>query len=218
MDFDCSKLDDALREDEPELLAAARVHAKSCEACRAELRSWDELSAAARDLHREWDSPELWDRIDAALPACRFHPVRFHALNPGRTGWRIFLSAAAVLLLTVSSLWLLRRPATPRPMTTASRQFLTEQALKEAQVSEAAYVRSIDNLARLAEPVLDQSPSPLMANYREKLTVLDAAIADLKDNLERNRLNARLSTELVSLYHEKQQTLQEVLHHATQSN
>lgn len=215
MEFDCSKLEEALRDEEPELVAAARAHAESCEACRAQLRSWDELSVAAKELHQEWHSPELWDRIDAALPARR---SRFHALNPGRAGWRLLLSAAAVLLLTVSSLWLLRRPPTHRPVTTASRQFLTEQALKEAQVSEAAYVRSIDNLAKLAEPVLDQSPSPLMANYREKLTVLDAAIADLKDNLERNRLNARLSTELVSLYREKQQTLQEVLHHATQSN
>lgn len=215
MDFDCTKLEDALREDDRALMAAARAHAESCEACRAQLRRWDEISIAARELHHEWDSPELWNRIDATLPV---RPSRFHALNPGRAGWRIFLSAAAVLVLTISGLWLLRRPVAPRPVTTASRQFLTEQALKEAQVSEAAYVHSIDNLAKLAQPVLEQSPSPLMANYREKLTVLDAAIADLKDNLERNRLNARLSTELVSLYHEKQRTLQEVLHHATQSN
>jgi anti-sigma factor RsiW len=215
MEFDCSKLEEALREEEPELVAAARAHAESCEACRAELQSWDELSIAARELHQEWDSPELWDRIDAALPS---RPSRFHVLSPGRAGWRLLLSAAAVLVLTISSVWLLRRPHVHSPVTTASRQFLTERALKEAQVSEAAYVRSIDNLAKLAEPVLDQSRSPLMANYREKLTVLDAAIADLKDNLERNRLNARLSTELVSLYHEKQQTLQEVLHHATESN
>lgn len=215
MEFDCSKLEEALRGEEPELVAAARAHAESCEACRAELRLWDELSVAAKELHQEWDSPELWDRIEAGFPVRR---SRFHALNPGRAGWRLLLSAAAVLVLTISSVWLLRRPPTHHPVTTASRQFLTEQALKEAQLSEAAYVRSIDNLAKLAEPVLDQSPSPLMANYREKLTVLDAAIADLKDNLERNRLNARLSTELVSLYHEKQQTLQEVLHHATESN
>lgn len=215
MNFDCTQLEDALREDDPLSMAAARAHAETCEACRTQLRSWDELSIAARDLHHEWDSPGLWNRIDASLPARR---SRFQVMNPAHVDWRILLSAAAVLLLTISSLWLLLRPAAPRPGMAASRQFLTEQALKEAEVSEAAYVRSIDNLARLAEPVLDQSPSPLMANYREKLTVLDAAIADLKENLEHNRLNARLSTELVSLYHEKQLTLQEVLNHATQSN
>jgi len=212
MNFDCSRLDDALREDDPELMAAAREHAASCEACRLQLQSWGEISVAARELHHEWESPGLWDRIEASLPA---RPSRFRLSYPG---WRLFASAAAVLLLTVSSLWLILRPAAPRPVTTASRQFLTEQALQEVQVSEAAYVRSIDRLAKIAEPVLDQSPSPLVANYREKLTVLDAAIADLKDNLERNRLNARLSTELVSLYQEKQKTLQEVLQNATPAN
>ena len=88
--------------------------------------------------------------------------------------------------------------STLRPITAASRQSLTEQALKQARLSEAAYFHSIDNLAKLGEPVLDQSPSPLMANYREKLTILDAATSDLNDNLERNRLNARLSAELGS--------------------
>jgi len=188
MKFDCSHLDDALREDDAELMAAAREHAAACEACRLQLQSWDDLSAAARELHHEWESPGLWDRIDVSLPA-----------RP-------------------SSAWLLLRPAAPRPAAIASRQFLTEQALQDVQVSEAAYVRSIDRLARIARPVLDQSPSPLVANYREKLTVLDAAIADLKDNLERNRLNARLSLELVSLYQEKQKTLQEVLQNATPAN
>lgn len=215
MDFVCSNLDDALREDDPSAMAAARAHAESCGACRAQLQAWDEISVAAKQLRHEWDSPDLWNRIDAALPARR---SRFQVLIPARAEWRLFASAAAALLLTVSSLWLLLKPAAPRPVTAASRQFLTEQALKQAQVSEAAYVQSIDNLAKLAEPVLDQSPSPLMANYREKLTVLDAAIADLKENLEHNRLNARLSSELVSLYHEKQLALQEVLNHANQSN
>ena len=215
MNFDCIHLDDALREDDPELIAAAREHAASCEACRVRLQSWDEISEAARELHHEWESPALWDRIEASLPA---RPSRFRVSYPAPTGWRLFASAAAVLLLTVSSAWLLLRPAAPRSATMASRQFLTERALQEVQVSEAAYVRSIDRLARIAEPVLDQSPSPLVANYREKLTVLDAAIADLKDNLGRNRLNARLSTELVSLYQEKQKTLQEVLQNATPAN
>ena len=214
MNFNCSNLDDALREDDPALMAAARAHAESCAACRTQLQLWDGISTAARELHHEWDSPELWSRIDAALPARR---SRFHAVIAARPDWRIFASAAAVLLLTVSLVWLALRPSATQPAT-ASRQFLTELALKQVQSSEAAYVRSIDNLAKLAEPVLDQSSSPLMANYREKLTVLDAAIADLKENIEHNRLNARLSSELVSLYHEKQTTLQEVLNHATQSN
>jgi hypothetical protein len=179
------------------------------------LQLWDDVSAAARELHHEWESPALWDRIEASLPAGQ---SRFRVRGAVYADWRLYASAAAVILLTVSSLWLLRRPATPHPAAIAGRQLLTEQALQEVQLSEAAYVRSIDHLATLAGPVLDQPPSPLIANYREKLTVLDAAIADLKDNLQANRLNAHLSTELVSLYQEKQKTLQEVLQNATPAN
>jgi len=215
VNLDCSLLMDALRDDDPESLAAARAHAASCEACRLELQAWDAVSLAARGLHHEWESPSLWDRIAEALPA---RPSRLQIGGRTRLDWRLFASAAAVLLLTVASLWLVRRSAAPHQITAASRQFLTEQALREVHASEAAYVRSIDQLAKIAEPVLDQSPSPLIANYREKLTVLDAAIADLKDNLEHNRLNAHLSTELVSLYQEKQKTLQEVLQNAESSN
>jgi hypothetical protein len=215
MTFDCSYLDDALREDDPELMAAAREHATSCDTCRTKLQSWDDVSTAAGELHHEWESPGLWQRIDEALLA---RPSGFRISHPAPAGWQLLVSAAAVLLLTVSSLWLLSRPVAPRPAVTASRQFLTEQALQEVQSSEEAYVRSIDRLNRIAAPVFDESPSPLIANYQEKLTVLDAAIADLKDNLGRNRLNARLSTELVFLYQEKQKTLQEVLQHATPAN
>jgi hypothetical protein len=215
MNFDCGHLDEALREDDPGLLAAAREHAATCETCRKALQPWDDISEAARELHHEWESPGLWDRIDASLPV---RPSRFRISLPAQANWRLFASAAAILLLTISSIWLLLRPVAPQPPTMAGRHFLTEQALQEVQLSEAAYVRSIDRLARIAGPVFDQSPSPLIANYREKLTVLDAAIADLKDNLERNRLNARLSTELVSLYQEKQKTLQEVLQHASSAN
>jgi hypothetical protein len=215
MNFDCSHFEDALREDDPELLAAAREHAASCDACRAQLQSREEVSAAARELHHEWESPDLWGRIEASLPAGQ---SRFRFRGLAFANWRLYSSAAAMILLTVSSLWLLRRPVAPHPAAMASRQLLTEQALQEVQSSEAAYVRSIDRLAMIAGPVLDQSPSPLIANYREKLTVLDAAIADLKDNLEGNRLNARLSIELVSLYQEKQKTLQEVLRNASSAN
>ncbi len=101
------------------------------------------------------------------------------------------------------------RPTEP----STQRQFLTERALREVEASEAAYIKSIDNLSRLAQPGLDDR-SPLMAAYREKLVVLDSAISEIRDAAEGNRLNAYLRAELVSLYQEKQKTLKEVLRHA----
>jgi hypothetical protein len=50
-----------------------------------------------------------------------------------------------------------------------------------------------------------------MMSYREKLLLLDSAIAECRAQIERNRFNARLRQELLSLYQEKQRTLQQVM-------
>jgi len=63
----------------------------------------------------------------------------------------------------------------------------------------------------LAEPKLDQSESPLMVSYKEKLMLLDDAIAEVQANIDSNRQNAHLRRQLLAMYSEKQQTLQDVL-------
>src|SRR5437588_225099 len=75
---------------------------------------------------------------------------------------------------------------------------LTESALQEVQQTEAAYARSIEKLSMLAAADLPQSPSPLAAAYREKLVLLDSAIADLKTNVESNRYNTYLQWQLAA--------------------
>jgi hypothetical protein len=89
--------------------------------------------------------------------------------------------------------------------------------LQEVQQAEQAYIGSIDRLTKIATQELERSSSPLAAAYREKLTVLDSAIADLKTNVETNRYNTYLRTELASLYQQKQKTLQEWLQNANRN-
>ncbi|SPE43151.1 hypothetical protein SBA3_830002 [Candidatus Sulfopaludibacter sp. SbA3] len=202
MIFQCHDLDRAFQSQE--LMPDARAHAEGCERCRKELALWDELSRLAPRLHQEWESPDLWPRIRSELAAAR--PRR----QPVPV-WRWALAAAAVL--TVGTLllnpWPSRQPA--------SRDLLTEKALHEVQQSEAAYARSIDRLAALVRPSLDQSSSPLADAYREKLAVLDSAIADLRTTIESNRYNSYLQTQVASLYREKQKTLEEWLKNAKHS-
>ena len=95
-----------------------------------------------------------------------------------------------------------------------ARDFLTDDALHEVERAESAYTRSIDKLSAVAGNGLQQSPSPLAAAYREKLALLDSAIADVKANVDGNRYNVYLQTQLASLYREKQKTLQEWLENA----
>lgn len=207
-EFTCRQLEQALRADDAALLALARKHAESCENCRRELEQWDTISTAARSLRHAWDSPGLWERIQETLAAETQPKASFWQV------WRTAFAAAAVVAVSVAVVWTIHHPS---PDTAEGRLFLTERALAEAKLSEAAYIQSIEKLSRLARPALEKSSSPLLDSYREKLTLLDAAIAELKTESERNSLNAKLRLELVNLYQEKQKTLTEVLRHANDS-
>ena len=220
MKFECGDLERALAM--PELMPEAREHLKTCAACRREYRIWNDISIAAKDLHRDWDTPALWPNIRKALeaePKPRVKPVWWKE----RTMWAV---AAAVLIAAV----LVTRPwqwanasgtgspnspaeaaaSLPAPLS-SNRDFLTDQALREVEKSEAAYRRSIDKLSRLAEPKLEKATSPITVSYREKLLLLDSAILETRSNLAQNRFNLHLQKELADLYREKHQTLQELL-------
>ena len=66
----------------------------------------------------------------------------------------------------------------------------------------------------MAGPGLEQSASPVAAAYREKLTLLDAAIAEARSAAGEDRYNAYLRGELAALYSEKRKTLQEWMEYA----
>lgn len=83
--------------------------------------------------------------------------------------------------------------------------------LTQVESAESAYVKAIDKLAAGAKPQLDNPETPLLANYREKLLVLDSAIDDLRAQTGQNPSNAHLRYELLAMYQEKQRTLEEIL-------
>lgn len=167
----------------------------------------DDLSAAARTLHREWESPRLWDVIAAEIAAeDRRRTAAF--------SWR-FLAAAAVLLLTVgvSVLWVSGRlsPVMPAAPAAGAQRLLTDEALSQIEHAEAQYIGAIDALAATAAPKIDSPDAPLLANLRERLLAIDAAIADCRAEIERNRFNAHLRRQLLTMYQEKRRTLEQIL-------
>ncbi len=133
--------------------------------------------------------------------------------------WKIWAVAAIALIAAglVLRLWWPKThvPAGSEEVQTAAvagdRDFLTDQALQEVERTESAYRQSIAKLSRLAQPELQNSASALTVNYREKLLLLDSAISETRANLEHNRFNVHLRTELADLYREKQETLKELL-------
>ena len=229
MNVECKDLQRILLGQEPEEMKALEAHAATCDACREELRAWNEISAAAPALRKSWESPNLWPRIHQAL-AEESQAARARGWNLGAlwmrwsTEWRAAVAVLVLMAISGGSVYLLTKRIQPRSdgervieatateqKQTQERRLLTEQAVREVEQNEAAYMASIDKLAKLAEPRLQKADTPLMLSYREKLVVLDAAIAELRAGVEQNQLNAHLRSELRELYQEKQSTLREVL-------
>lgn len=180
----------------------------------------DELSAIARSLHREWDSPRLWSSIAAGILARELAieaGLERRSRAPFWNGRWQALAAAAVIAITLAPTswlgwrWFMLGPR-PDPATAEQRRqaLLTEDALGAIERSEQQYTRAIDDLTRLAAPRLDMPDSPLLVNLRERLEVIDAAIAEYRAEIARNRFNAHLRQQLLWIYQEKRRTLEQV--------
>ena len=217
----CRGLEEALRTEDPRLLAALEEHARSCEACRRELSEWNALRAAAPSLRKAWDSPLLWNRIEQGLAEesrkakAASAPPDSAPASASPLRWLPIAAMAALFSIATAGLWVFRNSGGREPLTngwqTTQRPLLTDQAVDEVDAAEKTYVASIEKLSKLAEPRLADAASPMVLNYREKLQLLDSAIADLKSSIDQNRYNTHLRKELIAMYQEKQRTLQSLM-------
>jgi hypothetical protein len=191
--------------------AALDAHAASCAECGEELRIWKSMSTAAGELRQEWETPYLWSKIERGLAEQMAEkPSRLRAwLNSLRITSFQWQAAAALLVLVVvtGTMWKIihDRPGSGSPV------FLKNSAVSEVNRAETAYQKAIDKLEAEAKPQLDGSATPLIASYREKLLVLDNAIDELRAEAGQNPANAHLRRQLLAMYQEKQDTLQEIL-------
>jgi hypothetical protein len=219
MKVGCRDLERVLQDGgaDPELAAAFEQHAASCAECGRQRAEWRQVSSAARRLSKSWDSPELWPRIRQSLAEeSQRAPERGREGGSG-FGWRWLPAASIIALFAIATagLWVFRNSGGRDPLTahwqTTKDPLLTEQAFDEVETAEKAYLASIEKLSRLAEPRLSAASSPVLVNYREKLDVLDSAIVELKASIDQNRFNTHLRRELLTVYQEKQRTLQNLM-------
>jgi hypothetical protein len=171
----------------------------------------DELTTAARTLHREWDSPELWPAIARAIeesesrqwPVTRYRP------------WIPWAAAAALVIATAAAVLVLRdgpvRDTTLIETRGAGERLLSDEALSDLERAEMRYIAAIEALAVKVAPATNAPASPLEANLRERLLIIDGAIAECRAEIERNRFNAHLRRQLLTIYQEKRQTLEQIL-------
>jgi hypothetical protein len=175
----------------------------------------EELSAVALSLHQEWDSPRLWPSIAARIAAI---DSTHDSLPVRRTfgRWQALAAAAVIAITLAPTSWLGWRwfMLGPKPDSAAAderrQRLLSEEALAAIERSEAQYTQAIDELTRLTAPRLDMPDSPLLVNLRERLEIIDAAIAEYRAEIARNRFNAHLRQQLLWIYQEKRRTLEQI--------
>jgi hypothetical protein len=220
LNVSCDDRDRIFRDGSLAEWTALETHAATCPTCAEEIRAWKALSLAADELRDHSDSPSLWPRIHRSLveEAARINDSKslwsWESLRDRFSlSWQTATATAIVLLLVVSAGWFrirTTREANRLPQA-QSGDLLKSNALAEVERTESAYMQAIDKLAADAKPQLDKPESPLLANYREKLQVLDSAIDDLRAQTGQNPSNAHLRYQLLAMYQEKQRTLEEVL-------
>lgn len=204
MNINCSQFDDLLFDASPLAMETAARHARECTACAEKLAAWNELSDTAQSLRTTWENDMLWPRIERALKNER-----------SKRATRFWQYAAAVLItigLGGTGYYGVRVQTRQAAF---DNTIIRISALDEVEKAEQEHIRAISNLEKLAEPKLEEADSPLMVSYKEKLMLLDDAIAECKANVDRNEQNAHLRKQLLAMYSEKQQTLKEVLQEET---
>ena len=214
MSASCKDRDRIFLDGTAEEWAALEAHGTACRECAEELRAWKALSSAAEQLRDYRESPGLWTRIEASLNEQKQnHHVRWwESLLFWRRipmAWQLGMAGVLALALAVTGGYVFVTRNTPGQV--ADGKFLKDRKLAEVERTEREYMKAIDKLAAEAKPQMQTNSSPLMANYQEKLIVLDSAIDELRLQAGQNPSNAHLRYQLLAMYQAKEATLQEIL-------
>jgi hypothetical protein len=199
MKIQCESVDDLLLEGDAFSMQIAEKHASGCPGCAEKIASWNEIGSVARGMQTTWQNDMLWPRIERSIRAEKRHKQS-----------KLWQIAAAIVLL--AALGTFAWKANERLRTDQFNQrILQSAAVDEVEKAEKAHLAAIDQLEKSAQPKLDEPATPLLVSYKEKLMLLDDAIAECQTNIDRNRENAHLRKQLLAIYSEKQRTLREVL-------
>jgi hypothetical protein len=206
MRIDCKDLDNLLLEGDPFSMQQAAEHAANCAPCMQTLTGWNEISATASGMQQTWKSDMLWPRIERS--------IRQEQRRSRANWWQI---AAAILLVTGIGVFALVAHRRAQ-RTEFDESILRVAVVDEVERAEKAHVAAIARLEQMTDAKLENASTPLMVSYKEKVMMLDDAIAECQSNIRHNRQNAHLRKQLLAMYSEKQRTLQEIAREGNNAN
>lgn len=216
-------VDDELR---PGDRADLERHLESCAECREALDELRVVVARAAELEDSAPTEDLWagiaERIDAPVPA-----IRRHTGWSGRTLALTLpqLAAAACLLIVLSGggVWLLTRGAAPgakpaapantvvAPTPSPTAMTTTAENGSNADVQFASFARYDATIAELQRVLHDNRAVLDTSTVRvieQNLAIIDHAITDARQALERDPANPYLSGHLAAQLQLKVRLLQ----------
>jgi len=206
----------------------ARQLAQGSAELQALLDEHDELAAAVADWKTQAQAPAaLRERILAQVregEASRNEPAPAQVVGIERSPrftsrlwtWQGALAAAATLVVVIMA----TRTVVYEPMViSTSGRLLVSNALAAAHEAEQRHAEAIAELQRAADPILDRAHDPqtgaaeaaLLLAYRDRISAIDSAIAEVNSYLDENPGLASARTVLLAAYIDKTRILEEVL-------
>jgi len=189
-------------------------HARECPDCRFEAERDRRLTEEIPMLQTPIPSPDLWNRIEAALRA----EAAAAAVSGARVGsarrpvrpmrfrfWPLAIPVAAAAVLVVAVTVFLP------PKSVSGSGLLARQTLAKVDAQEKAYLQAIGDLENLARTRISSMDLSLMSLYRDRLAVIDAQIEKCREALGANPANAHIRRYLLAALQDKKATLAEVL-------
>jgi hypothetical protein len=183
-------------------LHAIEMHLAGCDACRAAAARSRALLEKAASAEREMDPPrDLWPGIASRIaaerePAASRRARRFLSHPTG-------LAAAAAVLIALASI-LVRRGSEPTPTPGASTTAVSAKGGSgHVEAAEVDYIRATGQLMD-ALNARRSSLSPETQNaVDENLRVIDNALRQVRDALEKDPGNRQLTRMLASTHQKK---------------
>ena len=190
--------------------ASFESHLATCASCQAVVADFTVIRAAGLSLEPQLPSPQVWQRIAAAIEA---EPKPALGFN-GAPWWRAFAPAASIAVLVAALSWTAAQLApvpgqrlAPVPAAEAEPTSI----LAEYQLAERDLTSTIEGLERIANTdraALDMETADVV---KANLTVLDGAIGESREALKKEPENDVAQQSLFEALRNKVALLQDTI-------
>ena len=173
-------------------VARVEAHVRHCRSCQAIVQDLRTLGGATRSLEPQIPAAYLWPRIGAALEADARQRSSRRLFSIGAISFQPVLSTAAMVIVLAGGVWVSWRSVATgdRVNLSASRNASdvvaaiapVDEQMQDAEQHYTRVIASLEQIARTERTTLD---TPVAAVVDRNLAVLDQAIGESRDALQK---------------------------------